>query len=258
MRIPFPTDWLQSPPRYIVAGETIYAKVLGQILNEAALVIDDVLRKGIAAPPMVEGRSYRSAPLSDVDAIIVILAEAESASSLLWRHKRLWELPRKSSDRVGWHLDDVSWLFVAANEKQAQTFSELDVIGRSPAKATFRGWKPNGYHFLTMSDGLADILDSLQQLSPVSASDWFAELGHDKAASAIRDFRNNLERTTEPAIVAAQLSELASLVPSMTWERHFPPPQHRFANQMRNWLAVTRPDTPWLEEGRSLLAQIQS
>ena len=250
MPLPFPAEWTARPPRFIVAGEGVYARVLAQVLGDAVLVTDEMLREGIA-PPLNES------PLCEnLETVILILGNGESTDSLLWRHRRTWMLPGHTTNLTGhpWYLDEGRWLFLAADEKQKEAISELDVLGRSPASSPFKNWKCG---LLAREAGLLAILAKMNALEPIPTSDWISVVNQDQAAAAIRGFQKFLSQPNDFMDVARQLPLLQSFVPSLTWEQHFPPPQHRWGNRMRNWLAVTVPATQWLEEGRILFSELQ-
>ena len=252
MSLQLPAEWTESPPRYLVAGDGPYAKVLTQVLSDAVLVTNDMLREGVDPP-----HSYERPLKENLEAVIVVLAEGESVASLLWRHRRLWKLPGRLIDRHGWMLDDIRWLFVAADERQKNQFAELDVLGREPSEHTFGSWNPKSYGIVSREFGLRAILSGIGRLHPIQFRHWISEINADQATAAIRDFQNYVAQAIEPSEVAREIPRLESFVSSLSWERHFPPPQHRWANQMRKWLAVTQPDTPWLEEGKRLFSVIQ-
>lgn len=257
MPLPFPTEWIDSPPRFIVAGVGPYASGLAKVLCDSVLVTDDLLREGILPPPLVHGKQFPPTPLKgELQAVLVVLPDGESLSSLLWRHRRLWMLPGDHLN-PGWRLDNVCWLFIAANEGQAKVVSGCDVLGRVPAKLPFGQWLPTGCKILPRSAGLSGILAALLALNPIPYSDWHAVISGFRTSKAIFAFADYIGRSVSPAEIAAQVPVLKRLVSDLSWESYFPPPQHRWANRLRSWLAVTQPDTPWLEEGKLLFSSLQ-
>jgi len=117
MPLPFPAEWIDCPPRYIVAGDGVYARGLAQVLADAVLISDEVLEHGIECPTFLKERGIRPAPLADVDAVLVILSAGESPNSTLWRHRRLWMLPGG--------FRQAKWLFVASDKRQVMEVSEM-------------------------------------------------------------------------------------------------------------------------------------
>lgn len=240
--MPYPLEWFEVPPKTLVCGRGPYSRALAAILN-AAEIDDSILAKEESThegiPP----------PFQSLD-VILPLADGDSTSAVLWRHRCLWQF-------LG-EIAAVRLTFVATDGAQAHTVATTDVLGRNPAMFTFRDWN-NNYAICQRAERLEGILKTMNDLEKASWRDWRDIQKQDTAGQAVRSLLHCLQTDVADQILEQARVLVQSAVPRFSWEQFFPPPsdaRHADANAVRRWLDVTDHGTQWKQEGKRLFSKV--
>lgn len=120
MGILIPNQWYVEAPKMFIAGDSIFSKVLAQVLG-ASLLTSEMLQKG---PEPLEVGSFPSV-LDSVDRVLLCVEQTASTAEVIWQRDRLWHWFEALTSAADYHA--VGFIFIVGDESAQCLDSALRV-----------------------------------------------------------------------------------------------------------------------------------